>query len=676
VLRVTSTLLVGFWYAQGWAAPLPPLEQLEARLSLSPAMQVLDADYALAEQRLSLEQTKSSVSIYSNTSLSDVSNEAVDVNRTRSYQQFGVNTGLRIPVLGSRLQKQAGLDNFELEMLQRAAERELGRRQLLQKLRSAYADYWGGQSITALARKYSADAPELEHALALRTAAGLLLDSDRLEMMSGFALARRDELTGDRNRLTAFEQIKGLTGPDLTDGTAARPTRLGVCTPTVATLSRWIETHPQMQYLRRASEVITQTTRDTALYGVNSEVRIGYQSSTEFPAERSGGAAAVTWSFDVPLDFFKQRRLQATTVRTELSRARLAIDLERSELEQYGQQLLAQRGVLEESLQFASLRLTASDAAVRERELRAVKLAGDVVEQLQQARLARYQAAKSVVEAEVALAQWSAQWAVFEPTTCASRSLYLWSSQTPLTQLYAGQAEVLVSQWRAEGLGTLLISLDAEQLAAYREEPQALRQAIAAARARGLRVELLLGESSWILPQYRDDLVQIILSLRQQSFDGLHLDIEPNQLEHVGRSEENLLEEMLLTLRGAAKASPWPVDLSLHPRYLTRQVAGRSLGDHLTAAGISVTLMIYVANPERVVEIAKPLLERYPQLMQRVALSVEDILSAEESLYHYEPTERARRIEQIERELTHSNFAGITLQPTMGQVQGSLVVGR
>ena len=71
-----------------------------------------------------------------------------------------------------------------------------------------------------------------------------------------------------------------------------------------------------------------------------------------------------------------------------------------------------------------------------------------------------------------------------------------------------------------------------------------------------------------------------------------------------------LLPEFLETLRAVKAVSPWPVACSLHPRYLTEPTGGAALGDRLTELGVAPTLMIYVANPQRVVAIARPIMAR------------------------------------------------------------------
>ena len=72
--------------------------------------------------------------------------------------------------------------------------------------------------------------------------------------------------------------------------------------------------------------------------------------------------------------------------------------------------------------------------------------------------------------------------------------------------------------------------------------------------------------------------------------------------------------------------------------------------------------MVYVANPERAVAIAEPLLERYPALSFSVALSLEKSLGPQESLWSYPEEERRRRIERVEAQLSAANFSGLTLQ--------------
>ena len=110
-----------------------------------------------------------------------------------------------------------------------------------------------------------------------------------------------------------------------------------------------------------------------------------------------------------------------------------------------------------------------------------------------------------------------------------------------------------------------------------------LRRFVEVAHRHGVAVELLLGEPTWILPGHRRDLLAVLQSLKAFAFDGLHLDMEPNQLDPALFSEEYLLAQLVRTL----------------------------------------ALMIYVADPDRAAARAMPIIKAYPEIVFSVAVSVE-----------------------------------------------------
>jgi hypothetical protein len=652
------------------AASLPALEALEPRLVGSRAMQLLNAEYELARTKITQEERANGMSVYSSTTLSD-NDEVVDVGRTRSYRQLASGIGVRVPLLGSRMRSQQAGANRELDLAHLEVEHELRRRELLRDLRIAYVQRWGAQRLGLLSHDFLENEATIERGLILRTRSGLLLDADRLEFMSGFSLARRDAAVAAADEARTFQTLRHLVGGTLDEGAAMRPMLVPSCMPSDADIEAIVATHPEVKYLVQAQDHAFSTRMDSALYGINSELRLGYVTSTEWPVEQEGGSAAITWSFDVPIDFLNRRKLAQSSAHATRSHAQLEYEFRRDEIARDVRALAAQRATLEHSLRFATIRLAAADEAVRERELRAAKLAGDVIEQLQQSHLARYNASKGVLEAELALAKWTAEWSMHAPSECRGQSLYVWSSDRTIDALANGDAEPL----DGGQANTLLLSLDAAQIDAYRKDPARLRAALEAAHRRGLKIELLLGEPTWLLPAARERLLAIVRDLRALPFDGLHLDIEPDQLNQADAKMETLWTEWLATIRAVRNTSPWPLEVSLHPRYLDFAVESRPLGQHLADIDVGVTLMIYVANPERVVAIAQPLLARYPHLTQRVALSSEDSLSPEESLHYVSTDERARRIALIESRLAAPNFKGVTIQPSRAATRDLAVAG-
>jgi hypothetical protein len=707
--RSLVSLIATFLMGPAVALGLPPLEQLETRIELSPAAQLAERAYESTRDSLSAGRIGLGVSAFGSVGYAH-NHDIIDPLHSWTYNQAVAGGGLSVPVLGSRLQLEDSLSEQQVQLLQLDARRELQRRELLGRLRKAYGDYWYGQRLELLARNYLQDEPTLERVVALRTRARLLLDADRLELLSGFSLARRDEAAGGADREVALGLMRELTGQDLDGGIAVRPLVPAACVRHLDASDDWADSDPELVGLRKVVALRETSPRDSALYPVQSNVQLGYQTRDDMPTGQRGGSTVLSWSFQVPVEYGSQRRLLARAAAAQLSRARLEYEVRRQELRQQRRELIVRAAVLQPTVQFATARLAAADAAVEERSLRAVKLEGDVAEQLQRARIQHYGAAKALVDADKATVYWYADWARFEMTPCqpgkagpqlhqpddvtaaqaatavraaslrtaaqavdpggvqaatavaANRGLYLWRSAEWL--MYAGSepGERKFAQMHSAGIARLLISLDAEQMRRAMADPSPLVRAVRSTHEHGLRVELLLGDPGWIRPEQRGGLLAIIDGLKSVPFDGLHLDLEPEQIDSAADKLPGLLGLLAQTLAAASAASPWPLALSVHPRDLDVRVGESSFAQVLLKLRVSPTIMVYVANPERAVAIAQPLLGHYPQLSFSVALSLEKSLGPQESLWSYPEDERRRRIARVETALAAGNFSGLTLQ--------------
>ena len=667
------------------ALALPPLEQLEARLELSPASQLAQRAYEAARDTFAAGQTGLGLSAFGSVGYAN-NHDVIDQTHTRSYNQGAGSAGLLLPLLGSRLQLQGALNDQQLQLLQVEAQRQLQRRELVRRLRKAYADYWQGQRAESLAQAYLENEPGFTRTVELRTRAGLLLESDRLEFMSGFALARRDEAVSSASRDTALAIMRELTGADLEGGAALRPLVPTACALETDSASGWADADPELLGLQRIIALRESNPRDNALYPVQSNIQLSYQTKDEMTTGQRGGSAALSWWFQVPIEYGSERRLLARAAAAQLAHARLEYEIRRQELQEQRRELLARGAVLRQSTQFAEARVSAADAAVRERTVRSQRLDSDVIEQLQRARMQRYNAAKAFVEADGALVYWYADWARFETAACAirtaeagaqriSRGLYVWRAAAWLASAGSERGERQLTQLRSAGITRLLVSLDAEQLRHAMTDTAPLVHAVRLTHERGFKVELLLAEPSWLLPARRSELLAIIERLKTVPYDGLHLDLEPAQLDSAPEKAPQLLGSLAETLAAAAAASPWPLEVSIHPRDLDVRVGSTPFGELLQRLRVAPTIMVYVANPERALQIAMPLLERYPELSFGVALSVEKSLGPEASLWPYPSAERRRRIERVESQLTAANFAGITFQLEDGWADARTEVG-
>ncbi len=221
---------------------------------------------------------------------------------------------------------------------------------------------------------------------------------------------------------------------------------------------------------------------------------------------------------------------------------------------------------------------------------------------------------------------------------------------------------------KAAGAGRLLVSLDAAQIAGLNgrnsaKNIQKWHTFIQEAGRRGIAVELLLGEPLWILPEYRQNLLHLIEQLQPIPFAGLHLDLEPNQLDEKKYGTPYLLAQLLRTIEEAAAVSRQPLAVSLHPRYFNKEKYGVCLGCALQNMGIKeIALMSYTANPKRTAEIVRPILNRYPKINFAVSQSVERVLSKEESYFSGGQRRFAQKMAELEALLPDENFSGIYIQ--------------
>lgn len=209
-------------------------------------------------------------------------------------------------------------------------------------------------------------------------------------------------------------------------------------------------------------------------------------------------------------------------------------------------------------------------------------------------------------------------------------AVYVWNSQDLISRLQ--NRDRFWKLLKRLSIDRLMVSLDAKQIAEYRARPAPLTGFLQNARKRGVKVELLLGDPGWIEPKGREQLAGLISSLWDFPFDGLHLDIEPDQVFKQPLTREQY-DNWVKSMLAGAKASPWPTAISVHPRYFRDEpYKSWKLGEQLAQGGIKdVTLMIFNSRPDNVANVAGPILAASPQLRFRIAQSVEPQLDVSES---------------------------------------------
>lgn len=242
-------------------------------------------------------------------------------------------------------------------------------------------------------------------------------------------------------------------------------------------------------------------------------------------------------------------------------------------------------------------------------------------------------------------------------------SVYVWRSDRLPHQ--PGAQSRFFRRIQSQGIVRILVSFTPKQIAAlndrsYRRE---LNDFLAAAKQHGIRVELLLGEPVWILPQYRSALVDLIETFAAFPFEGIHLDLEPDQLPVLDRDRAWVLAQLCETIRQVKAATSLPVGLSVHYRYLQKDNEADCLGCRLEALALNeIILMIYVANPVRVHEIADPILARFPGLKFSIAQSVEAELDPGESYHKLSKRRLFIQLHALSTQFDRPNFGSIVVQ--------------
>jgi hypothetical protein len=199
-----------------------------------------------------------------------------------------------------------------------------------------------------------------------------------------------------------------------------------------------------------------------------------------------------------------------------------------------------------------------------------------------------------------------------------SQGTYIWDSTSLLDPQ---QREGELRDLRRAGMTELMVGLSGPQVKAGAVTQRQLQELIDRAHRLGFRVQLLLGDPEWILPIGRPGLLALIRRYKTLPFDGLHLDLEVEQLGWPVPPQR--LRDWIATLEAAAKVSPWPVNLSSHPRWFETSDTSNPCVPCAIRPSQSVSLMIYTRNPQRSAARATAIAKRWPKLRLRLAQSVE-----------------------------------------------------
>lgn len=618
--------------------------------------------------------------------------------------------GLRYPLLGSAERQRRAIEDAATQVKIEGIRLDWSRWLAALFLEENYAAYWSAQKMLVLTDAYIRLRHEgIERLLLKRQEAGLLFMSDYFEFLSAFDQAQRTQIEFSNNKNQALMRLTHLTDSVVAPFEAVKPPLGEIATTIVSDIEQ-----PDLRILQAQIDHL-QTIKETENWqGIDSDFSMTAFGGPAIPypspdAPQLGYGGSVGVNFRMPLGIISYRKNEQSRLNSQLTSLRADRTRRDQELQHEFQSLLSSYQQLTQQIKFQHTRLEAARELMRERYLRLQIMDGDVVEKYFQAINTYYRIAIENVTAEsehwklhIRLRQFivlpEAKGKGAHPET---NVLTLVEPLQQVKQFLAGGGKptnALVKQTRhpmlhtvqfvpdsfaayvwnfnhtmtepgfwtrkpADEVNRFLISMNARQIAEAVADPASLMKFLRDGRRHGKRIELLLGDPDWILPKYRKNLLQIISSLSAIDFDGLHLDIEPEQLVSQ-LTDVDRLKQFIETVRQVTAISPWPVGVSIHPRYLARKSSyGLCVPCKFAEVGVKeVAVMYYTMNIAKIVTTMKSAMQQHPNLIFSLAQSLEPELGPENSYAHKSQRYFNDAMQQLQNQLEAPNFGGLIIQ--------------
>lgn len=621
--------------------------------------------------------------------------------------------GLRYPLLGSAERQERAIEDAATQVRIESIRHEWSKKLATLFMEENYAAYWSAQKMLTLNDAYvHLRHTGVEKALRQRYEAGLLLMSDYFEFLSAFEQAERTRLEFMSNKEHALARLSHLTNTTVAPFAAIKPGLNAVA----GNLSYDIN-QPDLEILQEQINNLRNIRETQNWQGIDSDFSVTAFGGPAIPhpspeAPQYGYGGAVGFNFRMPLEIVSYRKNEKSRLNSQLMSFQAEYTRRDQELDLEFKTMLDRYQQLMQQIKFQQTRLDAASESVRERYLRLQALDGDVIEKYVQAVNTYYRTAIEYVEAEteqwklhVRLRQFVSTLSnagetersdaglagMLEPLQKAdqffgkqttkevkpvklthlndSSSVSRSDSESIGFSVYAWNYDDIVLRsgfWEKSqslGIRRVLLSLDERQIASVVSNPAPLNKFLQDARRQGVKVDWLLGDPGWILPAERAKLLEIIKRLKQIDFDGLHLDIEPDQLtgEPTGKRR---LEEFVETARQATTASSRPVAVSIHPRYLEKETSfDICVPCQFKEVGIKeITVMYYATNVQNVVATMKSAMHQHPEMLFSLAQSLERELGADSSYAHKPQAFFRRAMLQLHNQLQATNFSGLIIQ--------------
>ena len=617
--------------------------------------------------------------------------EPVTDTLVRDYRRVSATVGVRWPLFASRLSQKQGVTEAEWDLARVQLNEDLAANDAVRQLRLAAVRLAYAEQKTQLTKRFVASQEVLQKELVLRQKAGHILKAEVLEFQlivdSAKSQVARQHQTSS-NESASIRKLAGLeAGAQLRVGAPTWPDRCFEIDQLMQEDGRGQEALQQINASAAASQL---RLLDGGLFNsVEAGVQVAHTQLKDSPGH-GGHNTGVTVDFSLPLQWKTQRdgrrnewsakRRQAEMLLTQARQLR-QFDIEKG---------LRERDLLAGELDAAKRRYTAALEGLRVAQLRKPASDGDGITRYLKVRQVAFDAAMRALDVAEQRALAEAQVLALGPqcgTLETPNTTATWvdpllramegkvpsgsnsdsaakpeSHRKPLAW-YVWDAQSLVQQpERLKVLpaapGRLLLSFKAEQLRSLKADD--LKPLKSAAQQRGMTLELLLGDPSWVTETGRTKLLALLKQVQDLPFDGLNLDLEHSQLPKGAMSTAQWQQGALDTLQAVRKAVPWQLALTTHHRDLN----DTEFLNKLQQAGVSeVVPMVYTRNAARARQVTEQILEKSSGLKVGLAQSIERELSAEESSFRQGRKRSVDLWSSLGKELERNpRFSGVFVQ--------------
>jgi len=606
--------------------------------------------------------------------------EVIDADRRRRYERAGAGVGLRYPLLGSRSAERRGVMGVDRTLVLRDGEDGSARDQLGIMLRQAYAAYWVADQRLHLSRRWLRSVAD-DQRLEQRSRAGLVRQSDagQLELARERIGVHEHEARVDRDR--AHRAMENILGRSLPAFTPVWPGTTPVCTDPALLTAGLQDQDPLLRARRDEVRLLLSDQPMSTWDEVESSLVIRHGQTLD-DWQDQGNVTSIGVTVEMPLGLQASRQARQREQATDLAASQMRLAQRHQGIQREAHEALAELAREDGYRELLRRQLRQATLSWRELEQRVTGSADTEILPVLQARAAWYDRARDLLlqeqrwlearaELELATPQDTCpgsnghmlSMAALQPDAGSGLGFYVWDSAGFAARIEAdpGYPEQLVAQ----DFRRVLLSFDGEQIAQLRQGRDAWLQRLLAVLARsGMDAELLLGDPHWILPEYRQDLLDILPTFRGYGFHALHLDLEIDQLPDAAPRRPQLFRDWVDTLAAVGAQVDWPLAVSLHPRYLEPWPGEACPVCRLREDGgvDELVPMVYVSARQRVVQRLTPVIQANPGMRFAVAQSVEAELDPVNSYHTRGRQHTLDEMQRLRRQLETTGMQGVLLQ--------------